>query len=1011
MQLEETLTLIELLYSPHQSSDVILKTQQKLQSIQKQDNANLLAHELLKSNSQNAQFFGALTYTVYFTTHYNSILNLNDFTLLLLNELIDAFNRNLSSLIINKLISNLAKIYIKSLLNPLNSLFEKLLLNNQNNQNNEKVINLALLSCKIFAEEINISSDLLLKDQHEIILNDLFDLSVKNILNSTLNPITKDLWLDCLQAWMNYLIKIEFDFSIKIIDLNNYFNLIIDLILNNNDINSINLLIDLYDLNPSLLNSSNKLKLDNLLFSDWTLNFINLNLNDVDNLSKLSKLITLFLDSNLINLASKLIDSNFDYKFQFLLNLSNQKNIPIINDPFSVDLLDFWILFTESFINDIETIYIILKNDKFKINLLNEKSHNYFLNLSEIYWKKCHLIENDDNLNDYFDEFKNFRRDIGELFESLFSIARNEIFNNLINSIIINLNNDSILLSNNQINDIETSLYLLTSICSILTENGISSELLDSLSSLFNSKFLEKIILIENNSKYNYLIKSSIKFLSEINWFYENSIGINYINDVLIFLFQNLNEKIFQDLSSKAILMITDSCRDNLSNLVNDFEIAANSMITNKFDVEIIVRSRIIRSYANILQTVKILDLKSKKISNFLDLIYNESINVYKLINSNDNLNNDNLENINNFILSMISSLVGLAKGFQIPEDWEDYFENNENEINEIYNYWKFNDKYQVHDKCLKLISLYSFPNEIIGFGTNLNSKILNQIFEFFKAGLNEPFPGPFVIDENLIIEFIIKCCHYCQENYNLLKINKSEHPMIKIIQLYGLIINSNHVMNTISKVTNLQLGIDNLKMDEVINEILFKQFNQVILDVDLIQEIFTLCANIISKYPSDLLKNKNIIKILQISIEQLYINNQQRFIIISLSKLWTNLIYLRKGKLEDIEFIKNLLINENFGNLLVYTLMKGFINTSRSNIEFYSDIIRSLTVKYGNYLNNWINESFNKINSEKKIIEDEEVDKFIKKLILTRGNRAANRVIQDFWYKLTGLVDYGICN
>ncbi|KAG0684538.1 hypothetical protein C6P42_001680 [Pichia californica] len=1025
MDLQTTVSLIETLYSPNQDYQVILQAQKQLQFIQKQQNANILAHELLQLPSQNIQFFGALTYTVYFTNHLNEI-NLNDFISILLDEIIDSLKRNLSNLIINKLLSNLAKVYIKSCNNDNENNPSDLLLKHLQsiNYNENLFINLSLISSKIFAEELSISIDLIKKEQHEIILSNLFNKTIQNILNSfPLSLINKNLWLDCLQSWMLYITKIEFDYSLNKIDLNSYFNLIINFMINYNDIDSLNLISEVYDLNPSLFNYNNKFQLDSILFSNWTINFIKLNENNFENLSKLSRFITLFLNSDLLNLASKIIDKSFDYKFEFLLNLTNFNGNPIIDETFSVDLLDFWILFTECFINDIDNIYLLLKNDNNKIIELNEKSQDYFENLSQIYWEKCHILDfnnnsdNDDadDLQDIEDQFINFRRDISELFETLFSISRIKIFNNLTNSIINNLSTTTNL-SINQIKNIETSLYLLTSISSILTENGILPEFLNDMNLLFKSKFLEKILLIENNNnnenQYNkYLIKNSIKFLSEINWFYENNeIGKFYINEVLIYLFQNLNNNNYQDLSSKAILMITDSCRYKIINLLDDFENAAKLMIINKFNVEINVRSRIIRSYANILQTIENFELQSNKISNFLNLIYNESINAFKIIELNKG-NSIILQDINNFLYSMISSLVGLAKGLKLPNDWEDYYEENPNKVKEIYNYWRFNDKFKINELCLKLILLYSFPNEF-NFNFNFKNKFFfEQILNFFKCGLTEAFPGPFVIKEDLIIEYILKCCKYFQQ-INIKNNNELFSSINKIIELYGLVINSYHISMTISKITNIQFDIIDLKMDIIINEIFFKQFNEIMIDPDLIQSIFTLFSNIISKYPNDLLKNKEIIKILKISIDQIFINNQQRFIIISISKLWCNLIYLRKGKIEDIKKINEILINKEIGQYLVYNLMKGFINTSRSNIEFFIDIIRALTSKFSKYLSNWIIKSFEKINFENfnnKIIKIEDINLFIKQLLLTRGNRAANKVIQEFWFKITGMIDYGM--
>jgi hypothetical protein len=1018
MHLDEIVSLIHTLYAPNQNSDIILHVQKQLQIIQKEPDANILAHQLLQHSDQTVQYFGALTYTVYLTNHEIN----NKFSDLMADEVVDAFCKGLDLMVIQKLISNIGKIYSKILYSPLENLFQKLL---NLKLDTVTILKLGLLSCKIIAEELN-SNENLTTEQNNLIINSMLNQTTKNILNNSvpyLLPIDdinnnvdekfKSSWLECLQAWVYYITKSEFSFQ-KTSDLNEYFTIVINLLNKNNDIESLNLISDIYDTCPSLLNFQNKKLLDNLIFSEWTNNFISSN--DFDNLSKLSRFIALFLDSDMINLALKLIDPTYNKKFEYLIYLTNQPGNPIIDETFSVDLLEFWILFAEAFINESDTMFTMLKEDESKFNALTEKSKEYFLRLSTIYWNKAHLI---DDLIDVEDEFISFRRDVGELFESLFVFSRNEIFNNLSSSIknsLISLSSNNI---GKNINDVDTSLYLLTLICSLLGENQTLDEFTNSLKVLFDSNFLLIIPSLSNNTSINkrhcqYLINNTIKFLSEVSWFYQNKNGQLYVKNVLVFLFQYLNISIYQESSSKAILLITDTCRSNLLELLDDFENAANSMIVNKFDVEINARSRIIRSYASILQTIPNMDLQSEKISNFLDVIYNESIKAYDSINCNKN-NPQVLENIDNFLLSMISSLVGLAKGLQLPQDWEEYYDGKENKMNEVYNYWKYQDsnKFCVHKKCLKLILLYSFPNEILldlQIIKNLNPVIIEQIYLFLKAGLTEPLPGPFVLEYESIIDFIIKCFQYAQTFNQSKTINSS---LIKIIELYGIVIKSNQTSLTISKSVNLQLGIQDLRMNQVINEMFFKQLNKVINDTDILQYIFTLFADILARFPSNLIQNGGLIKIIEIAIDQLYQNNQQRFVIMAISKFWTNLIYLRKGKLEDINYFKNILINQNYGNLLVYSLLKGFINTSRSNLEFYCDIFRALTSKYGNYLNQWIMDSYNKLkiermNENKSFIEEPLVREFVKKLILTRGQRVANRIIQEFWFSITGLLDYG---
>lgn len=1003
---DEIASLVQTLYSPNQDKDLILSVQQQLQSIQKRPDAPELAHELLKYNVQTIQFFGALTYTVYLFNHPIDT-QIGD---VMIGELVEACSRNLDSVVIQKLLFNIAKIYTNILYFPINDLFQKL---SSKGLDMITISKYGLLACKTIGEELN-RCEKITAEKNQMIMDSMLEDNTKNLLNNTTHLVLEDsslkkVWLDCLQAWMIYVSKSSFEFHVKS-DLNEYYRITL-MLLQKLDIDALDLISEIFDVCPSQLNNDNKSFFRSLVFSEWTTNFITNN--DIDDNSKLSKLIASSLDSEILTFASKLIDSEYQQRIEFLLFLTNQPGDPITDEPFSVDMLEFWTLFAEAFINDTEAIHTLIGNEEAKIQTLHKISKTYFIKLSAIYWEKCKLI---DGFDEYEDEFLNFRRDIGELFESLFTIARSEVFNNLSNSVSSSLLNERC--SNDQIKNADTSLYLLTVISSIVGETENDTNLFYDLNCLFESKFLVRIASLPlssdlDNKLYQYLVKDSIKFISEINWFYQTPSGLSHVNDVLMFLFKYLEDSNFQDSASRAILSITDTCRSDLTSLLNDFELAATSIIKN-IDVDTNVRTRIIRSYSSILQTVANLRLQAEKISKFLDLIYTESIGAYGSIETTAG-NADILEKIDAFLVSMVSSLVGLARGLEIPEDWEKYYEDDPDKMKLSYEYWKFQDqhKFQVHDKCLKLVLLFTFPSyhfSNLSTKRNLNPEIVEQVYNLLRSGLSEPIPGPFVIDYFEIIKLIIKVFQYCQTN----ETSNVDPPIIKFIQLYGILVKSNYTSSTITKITGLQVGIDDLHMSEVIDVLLFQNFDSITEDTDVLQYIFTLLGDIITCYPTELIQNPGFVRIMEIFIDQIYRNCQQRFVVISLSKFASNLIYLRKGKLEDVEFMNHLLVDKNIGEILVLNLMRGFINTSRSLIEFYVDILRALTSKYGKYLRVWIENAFLRINEENmtknaKIVDQKVVEGFIKQLLVTRGQRVANRIIKEFWYTVTGMVDYGM--
>ncbi|GMM45082.1 Kap122 protein [Pichia kluyveri] len=1026
--LDHIVYLIKELYAPCQTSETILNTQKQLQIVQKQPNSNIVAHQLLQHDETNIQFFGALTYTVYITNNPVTLELANQIS----EEIVDACRRDLQLLVIQKLLSNMAKIYSKIFYNPLDYILNSL--ENRLNFDIDQTLVLALLSSKSIPEELLSSKISLTTEQVNDIINNIFKITTINILDNSIPHLKGDdrltyLWLNCIESWLPFINYAFFDFHI-VIDINNYLSIVIDLLINDLDDTALAILCEIYDTNTKLINEENKLKLDGMIFSNWYREFIERK--DIDDVKNLSKLFTLYLELNLLPFAQYMLTPKYALKFKFILSLTNLYETPVLADSFSVSLLDFWIPLTED---------VLSQMDSYSSNIEIE---TFFMILADNYWKKSRLIVGDefvDDEDDFFDltnleEFLNYRRDVAELFESLYSINKSVLFGHITSKLITALDTKTEDIEMNCLKNIEASLFCLHSIAFILNENNVTEDFYQSMDKIFSCNLLKRILEVRDFNKleytriskkfkyvpfeelFQYLVKMTIKFLSEIKWYYQTNNGKKYIKDILIFLFNFLNVDYYRDVSSKAILQITDSCRYELSELLNDFEASAHTMFSQKYNIDSTIRSRITRSYANILQTVKEPQLQAQKISNFLDLMYNEVQLSYNLINGNIN-NKEVLENIDNFLLSVISCLVGLAKGLKIPEDWEEYYLNNnrQDEMINNFNYWNNIDKneFKVHEKCLKLIDLFSFPNEYINdlkVNKLLNSEIMEEIYLFFKAGLTEPLSGPFVIDSNLILTYILKCCKLFQQKLIPKHINP---PIIKIIELYGVLIKSNILTSTISKISGLDIKSIDLKVPIVVNEIFLKPIHQVIKENDILTAEYTLFADIISTYPKYLIQDGSIIvKIMSLSIEQFSINCQDRFVIIAMAKFWTNLIYLRKGKLEDIHCIKNILINEKLGISLVYSLIKGFLNTSRSIIEFYSDILRSLINKFSKDLKNWLILTFDSINKErifngKEKIDEKEIELFIKQLLITRGQRSANEIIKKFWLNATSMVDYGM--
>ena len=1012
-QLLSVVELVNTLYAPHQQRDAVLAAQQTLQNIQRSSDACTLAHQLLQYDGtdggngnginsgdvQNVQFFGALTYTVYITQHPNNIDN--ELADTMAQEVIDACRRKLASVVINKLISNLGKLYAKIGYAPLDVMFQQLasILENKND-----FYILALTTCKILAEELNRVEDMT-TERNRAAIESMLNTTTKAFLNESMSMLSNDAvkktWLECIEEWVNYVSRSEFEFSVKT-DMNDYFSITIALLAEMNDTDALDLITNVYDTHPAMINHDNKGKLDNLIFSEWSTNYINQS--DSEDNTKLSRFITLFLDTNMVSLAAKMVDPAFDYKFEYLLHLTNQPGDPVSDESFSVNLLDFWILFTEDIINDTESIYAILKDDSVRIEQFKERTKSYFLRLCEIYWRKSHLIA---EWEDFEDEFYNFRRDVGELYESLFTITKGEIFHTLVSGIPAQL-----AAGDGQLHDVEASLFLITCLANVINENNSTTSIIEDLDMLFTSGFLENVSQLSSPSNgtfarlHQYLVKNTIRLLSELAWFYQSPAGLRHVKSVLIFLFANLTKRQLQDASSRAILLIVDTCRSELSSLLNDFETAAASMLApmkpagdaDTDHVDVSARARIIRSYASILQTVRDPQIVAAKVSAILDLLKERIEKASASVRAGSDIDADAAAHAHEYVQSLAASAVGLAKGLQLPEDWEDYYERDggEEEMRVTWQFWTFSPEgIRVHGQCMELAMLLTFPK--------FEESLIEQVCAMFRAGLTEPLSGPFVVPVVDVVGYVIQCCQYHYQHGG--KTNQNGGSLAKVIELYGTVVKCAATAGSVAKSTGLDVGVNvgTLRVGGVVGALVNQHGERnEDGDTDILQSIFTMLGDICGCYPGEVLECAAFERVLQLGIRLLAMCSQQRFVVQAVTKFWTQLIYLRKGKREDVQRVQQ--VFSAAGDTIVEALMRGFLSTPRSCMDFYSDVWRSLAAKYGQWLEMWT------VNAASKVgIDSELARKFGKQLVLTRGQRTGVRIVKEFWLSATGMVDYGV--
>lgn len=88
-----------------------------------------------------------------------------------------------------------------------------------------------------------------------------------------------------------------------------------------------------------------------------------------------------------------------------------------------------------------------------------------------------------------------------------------------------------------------------------------------------------------------------------------------------------------------------------------------------------------------------------------------------------------------------------------------------------------------------------------------------------------------------------------------------------------------------------------------------------------------------------------------------------------------------------------------SIGQQLIYQTMFGLYHTQRSDLNSYTDLLRAFVAKFPMQTKNWLTIVLPQICSNNSAHE-----RFINKLQITRGNRAAANVILEWWLECNQL-------
>lgn len=1039
-----------MLYSPHPPSNVI-EIQQQLQAIQKSDNGKDLANELLAHEefSNNVKYFGALTYTVQLNTNVTSeeILlqlfkgNLIHFTRISAQYALDPHAHNNLLIIIKKLMSNLSLIFTNvnenvnsySLVhhwnNPINTMVKLIsscssedlsswqlgnscvdhLISEAINcsvpydqlihfiQSSASLNRLALLFTEVIVEDLSkfqsrrTSMSKVYATVHEhlyistvSIVNYNLQVCLSEPANSS-SEVTGDLFR-CVNAWVSYSSMARNNSPHGKMDLSEMFEHLISLMcLHSGNENFpystviVAILDDVFSNDPLLMNYDLRTKIEGIFLgvsksgkkfegNEWMMQYMNfLVTNEMfEELKELSSCVFDFLQIGNLDLCNKLFTAattvdlpTLQQYIKVLLQMTNFPLVPVSQEFFSSKMVDFWL--------DLCDAYQNLAPDSLRPDT-TDLATDIFAQVIEIYLPKISLLNKQKILQDDDDllhEFDDFRNAVLDLTESLWSVLGNS---KLTGILIAGVGQPS---TNVDIFQVEAMSFLLNKLLSNMTLSECP-QLCESIAS--NGAFIENVLLLlqtgcqqqaqdksASTLKLDFVKTSSFLIGTIADYFKLNKDGLGKCVDTLFQCLETCRNNNGQDTANKMELMLTKSltslckvCRNELTFELPNFISILHAMMQPNSPVSYFTREKFFRSMGYIIQSF--VESGPEAQGKYI-------IQMVEVIEDGIRVSEGNREHT----LCLLTCLSELGSGLICPGEIENttYLQH----LNQFKDFWK-SDPLQVRARIINILQhvldQYSKDSEFVEIGCLIIGKALP---------LPDDEPHFLSYDMGEIMKFMLRYVGSCDLSTCL--------P---------------YLVNLFEKVVvRYKSTLTFQDFDFVFSKFFLDHYQQSIVDdPDLLQVMINFVNLIMELKPSLAINSAHWSSFILPEFLK-FLPATEKFTVTAITKFWCRVVNNKKFTREDEDVIKSQVLS--LGQQLVFQTLYASLHTQRSDLQYYTELLRALVAKYPLQLKPWMLQALPQVHNNNVAHE-----RLVNKLFVTRGSRAASNVVLEWWLDCNGL-------
>lgn len=994
----------------------------ELQRLQKSEDGPHMARLLLSHHtSPNCRFFGALTYTVIINNGIAEadVLGLVRLQIEPIKALLETEHYNATLFIVKKLLSNLSLLFIQH-----SNVFDAplrwlvLALGDDGALNASACIeslsqlrlSILLLFSLILVEDICKQESANSAIHERIASGATFELTSR-ILARLLPQVPTEIdlqALDCIMSWVTYTslaesrsavryqyFKCNFMLdednnttkddsdSIVIAFLLRHFNLsmLIELVAK-----AVAVATEILEINPRLLSPDSRQWLKVQLFSREGFGALQMRLllgsdgTYHDELCGMVTLMTTLLSHDMLHLAKTLTCAESEHLLAVLVDLTNFPGTAIEEETISDLLLPFWEDLCNVFVDDEEMFAALFANEPALVRIHFEQTRNsLFQHVCSIYWRKAHLPQDPHVLASLGAEFIHYRNNVADLFIASYSLLKEPFYLQICDNVVAKL--DKI---DGGVADLESSLFLLYKVTDdCLYLESLSTLMLPHVERIFAHGLIPRVqSQASEDMLHSHLYSTTVNFVSSVQFYFKSPVGSAYLGDVLDMLFGVVlgnGERALSLRVSRTILKICQECRQKLVDYLPNLEQLLGAMLRNP-NIDNVIRQRIANCYTSIARCFRQELRFGLIVKAELEEIHSCALSAL--------LSADSLETEAkvDYLVSLLACVVEVGKSCQIPEEADEFFELPQQQ-QEAAQYWNL-DPLGVQALVLEIIEKFSLGDSPAVLQL-VQSTVTEKCCLIIKSGLSESFKGPFVFDITIILDYVAAKMDDCA----------SLHMTSSVPYLYGL---AECVININSSTLTPPM------VDQLLQKIFLQHVFFLKTDPDMVHSCISMFATILEKKPSLVIYNQmfasNIVDF------GLYGLLAQESLVVRVSlRFWLTLLALKKGSFEDQTAVKDLMVTTNCGQIFVHTLLQSFIDSPRSNLDYYYQVFRNLIAKFAPHFKNWmlIVRPDISVKGERGGLDPRMYDNFISKLVLTRGLRTTNEVLKTFWLQVNGLVEF----